>query len=302
MSVDYYHKTTTNLLQAPQGLSSAGSVASPAFENNGKIVNRGFEFEASYRQTINKDWSFDVGGNLTTIHNEVLALLNNQPIPAGRVDNNTFATSTAVGHPVGAFYMLQADGIFQTPLEVFTHAYQGPGIRPGDLKFHDVNGDGTIDQNDRVYAGSPIPDLTYALTGHVTYKNFDMSLFFQGVSGDKIYNQIGMDIQGILPALQRHRKGSHRQLARRRYEQFDTAVVMDRCPEQQTNVHPVSRERQLFQTEEYPAGLQPRLCRADPSEDKIDAHLCRRAERFHGHQIYRARSRDDDQRQRDLRQ
>jgi len=197
LSVDYYHKVTTNLLQAPQDPSSAGSVASPAFENNGKIVNRGFEFEASYRQTINKDWAYDVSGNLTTIHNEVLALLNNQPIPAGRVDNNTFATSTAVGHPVGAFYMLQADGIFQTPLEVFTHAYQGPGIRPGDLKFRDVNGDGVIDQNDRVYAGSPIPTLTYALTGHVSYRNFDLSLFFQGVSGDKIYNQIGMDIEGF---------------------------------------------------------------------------------------------------------
>lgn len=197
LSVDYYHKTTTNLLQAPQDPSSAGSVASPAFENNGKIVNRGFEFEAAYRQTVNKNWSWDVNANVTTIHNEVLALLNNQPIPAGRVDNNTFATSTAVGHPVGAFYMLQADGIFQNPLEVFTHAYQGPGIRPGDVKFRDVNGDGVIDQGDRVYAGSPIPNLTYALTGHVAYRNFDLSLFFQGVRGDKIYNQIGMDIEGF---------------------------------------------------------------------------------------------------------
>ena len=197
LSVDYYHKTTTNLLQAPQDPSSAGSVASPAFENNGKIVNRGFEFEASYRQTINRDWSWDVNANVTTIHNEVLALLNNQPIPAGRVDNNTFATSTAVGHPVGAFYMLQADGIFQTSKEVFVHAYQGPGIRPGDVKFRDVNGDGVIDQGDRVYAGSPIPNLTYALTGHVAFQNFDLSLFFQGVRGDKIYNQVGMDIEGF---------------------------------------------------------------------------------------------------------
>jgi len=197
LSVDYYHKTTTNLLQAPQDPSSAGSVANPAFENNGKIVNSGFEFEAAYRQTINKDWSWEVNANVTTIHNEVLALLNNQPIAAGRVDNNTFATSTAVGHPVGAFYMLQADGIFQTPKEVFVHAYQGPGIRPGDIKFRDVNGDGVIDQSDRVYAGSPIPNLTYALTGHVTFQNFDLNLFFQGVRGDKIYNQIGMDIQGF---------------------------------------------------------------------------------------------------------
>jgi len=197
ITVDYYHKITTNLLQAPQDPSSAGSVATPAFENNGKIVNRGFEVELSYRHTINKDWAFDVGGNLTTIHNEVLALLNDQPIPAGRVDNNTFATSTAKGHPVGAFYMLQMDGIFQTPREVFTHAYQGPGIRPGDVKYKDVNGDGIIDQSDRVYAGSPIPTLTYGLTGHVSYRQFDLSLFFQGVSGDKIYNQVAMDIAGF---------------------------------------------------------------------------------------------------------
>ena len=197
LSADYYHKITTNLLQAPQDPSSAGSVASPAYENNGKILNRGFEFEASYRQTVNKDWSFDVTANVTTIHNEVQALLNNQPIPAGRVDNNIFATSTAKGHPVGAFYMIQADGIFQTPLDVFTHAYQGAGIRPGDVKFKDVNGDGVIDQNDRVYAGSPIPTMTYALTGHVAFRNFDLSLFFQGVRGDKIYNQVATDIAGF---------------------------------------------------------------------------------------------------------
>jgi len=197
LTVDYYHKTTTDLLQAPQDPSSAGSVASPAFENNGKIVNRGWEFELSYRHTIDKDWTFEVGGNLTTIHNEVLALLNNQPIPAGRVDNNTFATSTAKGHPVGAFYMLQMEGIFQDPRQVFTHAYQGPGIRPGDIAYKDVNGDGVIDQNDRVYAGSPIPTMTYGFTGHVTYRQFDLNLFFQGVSGDKIYNQVAMDIEGF---------------------------------------------------------------------------------------------------------
>lgn len=196
-SADYYHKITTNLLQAPQDPSSAGSVAAPAFENNGKIVNRGFEFEASYRQRVNKDWSWDVTANLTTIHNEVLALINNQPIAAGRVDNNINATSTAVGHPVGAFYMIEQEGIFQNALDVFTHAYQGANIRPGDVKFKDINGDGVIDQNDRVYAGSPIPTMTYALTGHVSFKNFDLALFFQGVRGDKIYNQVATDIAGF---------------------------------------------------------------------------------------------------------
>jgi TonB-linked SusC/RagA family outer membrane protein len=196
-TADYYRKITTNLLQSPQDPTSAGTVASPAYENNGKILNEGFEFEASYRHKVNNDWSYTVNGNLTTLHNDVEALLNNQPIPAGRVNNNVYATSTAVGHPVGSFFMLQQEGIFQTPLDVFTHANQGPGVRPGDIKYKDVNNDGVIDQNDRVFAGSPIPTLTYALTGQVRFKQFDLSLFFQGVSGDKIYNQVAMDIEGF---------------------------------------------------------------------------------------------------------
>ena len=196
-TADYYRKITTNLLQSPQDPTSAGTVAAPAYENNGKILNEGFEFEASYRHKVNNDWSYTVNGNLTTLHNDVEALLNNQPIPAGRVNNNVYATSTAAGHPVGSFFMLQQEGIFQTPLDVFTHAYQGPGVRPGDIKYKDVNNDGVIDQNDRVFAGSPIPTLTYALTGQVRFRQFDLSLFFQGVSGDKIYNQVAMDIEGF---------------------------------------------------------------------------------------------------------
>jgi TonB-linked SusC/RagA family outer membrane protein len=197
LTADYYRKITTNLLQAPQDPTSAGTVASPAFENNGKILNEGFEFELSYRHTINHDWSYNVTGNLTTLHNDVEALLNNQPIPAGRVNTNVYATETAVGHPVGEFFMLKQEGIFQTPEDVFTHASQGSPVRPGDVKYLDVNGDGVIDQNDRVFAGSPIPTMTYALTGQVHFRQFDLSLFFQGVTGDKIYNQIAMDIVGF---------------------------------------------------------------------------------------------------------
>ncbi len=197
LTADYYRKITTNLLQAPLDPTSAGSVAGAAFENNGKILNEGFEFELSYRHTINRDWSYNVTGNLSTLHNDVESLLENQPIPAGRVNTNVNATLTAVGHPVGEFYMLKQEGVFQTPEEVFTHASQGAPLRPGDVKYKDVNGDGVIDQNDRVFAGSPIPTLTYALTGQVHFKQFDLSLFFQGVSGDKIYNQVAMDIDGF---------------------------------------------------------------------------------------------------------
>jgi TonB-linked SusC/RagA family outer membrane protein len=197
ITADYYHKETSNLLVNPPDPSSAGVIAGPAYQNNGKILNTGFEFQATWRKTINRDWQFNVTGNLATEKNKVLSLINNQPLPAGRVDNNVFATSTAVGHPIGAFYLLKQDGIFQSSEEVFTHAYQGAGIRPGDVKFRDVNNDGVIDANDRVYAGSPIPSLTYGLTGTLTFRQFDLTLFFQGVSGNKIYNQVNTDIEGF---------------------------------------------------------------------------------------------------------
>jgi hypothetical protein len=65
------------------------------------------------------------------------------------------------------------------------------------VKFRDLNHDGVIDQNDRVYAGSAIPKFTYGFTGNVSYKELDLSLFFQGVSGNMIYNQVLTDIEGF---------------------------------------------------------------------------------------------------------
>lgn len=200
ISVDYYRKITSDLLVNPADPSSAGTVASPAWVNNGKVLNRGFDFEVNYKKELNKDWGIGINANLSTIHNEVLELLNNQQLAYGRVDNNVFATAVAVGQPIGAFYLLQQEGIFQNALDVFTHAYQGANIQPGDVKFKDVNKDGKIDQNDRVFSGSAIPKITYGFTGSVTYKDFDLSFFFQGVQGNKIYNQINTDIEGFYRA------------------------------------------------------------------------------------------------------
>lgn len=195
-TVDYYNKKTSNMLLPIPQPSSGGGASSP-YENAGTVVNRGFEFEASYRKSINKDWRYELSANLATVHNEVTSLAGGRPIPAGRIDNNLFGTITTEGQPIGEFYLLKMDGIFQNELEVFTHAYQGAGIKPGDVKFRDLNHDGTINQDDRVYAGSPIPKFTYGFTGNVGYKDFDLSLFFQGVNGNKIYNQVLTDIEGF---------------------------------------------------------------------------------------------------------
>jgi hypothetical protein len=97
------------------------------------------------------------------------------------------------------------DGIFQSTTEILTHAYQGPNIMPGDVKYKDISGpegkpDGTIDAFDRVNAGSAIPDFTYGLTFNLEYKNFDFSAFVQGVQGNKVYMQINKDIEGFYRA------------------------------------------------------------------------------------------------------
>ncbi|MBO3271147.1 TonB-dependent receptor [Hymenobacter defluvii] len=204
LTLDYFVKNTSNVLLFLPQPSSAGNGGNPAV-NAGKIRNQGFELELSYRNTIGNDWSYNLSGNLATLKNEVRDLGGTPPSVGGRIDNNYFATLTDVGRPIGSFYLLQADGIFQTAEEVFTHAYQGPGIQPGDVKFKDISGpngvpDGVIDGNDRTFVGSPIPKLTYGLTGNLRYKSLDLSAFFQGVQGNKLYNQVNTDIEGFYRA------------------------------------------------------------------------------------------------------
>jgi len=196
LSADYYIKKTTNMLLFLPLPSSAGNGGNPAV-NAGNVTNSGLELELTYKKTLSDGWSYSVSGNFATVKNNVTSLAGGPPIPAGRIDNNYYATLTAVGHPIGSFYLLQQEGIFQNAQQVFTHAYQGPGIRPGDVMYKDVNGDGVIDDKDKTFVGSPIPKFTYGLTGNVAYKNFDLSVFFQGVYGNKMYNQVLTDIEGF---------------------------------------------------------------------------------------------------------
>lgn len=196
LSADYYVKKTSNMLLFLPLPTSGGNGGNPAV-NAGNVTNKGIELELSYKKTINNNLTYSLTGNLATVNNKVTALANGTPIANGRIDNNYYATLTAVGHPIGSFYLLQQEGIFQNTQQIFTHAYQGPGIRPGDVMYKDVNGDGVIDDKDRSFVGSPIPKFTYGLTGNVQYKNFDLSIFFQGVSGNQIYNQVLTDIEGF---------------------------------------------------------------------------------------------------------
>src|SRR6185503_10531559 len=139
--------------------------------------NTGFEMELNYRNNA-RLFKYDVGVNFSTITNKVISLSSGQPIAGGRIDNNYNATLTTVGHPIGSFFLYEQDGIFQSAAEVFSSAYQGKNLQPGDVKFKDQNGDGVIDENDRAFLGSAIPKYTFGATANLEYKNFDLSVFF----------------------------------------------------------------------------------------------------------------------------
>jgi TonB-dependent starch-binding outer membrane protein SusC len=192
VSLDYFRKITDDLLIKQPIATSAGSAA-PPWVNNGKILNRGFEIAITYANQI-RDFNYSISLNGATLHNEVLEVF--APIPGGAIGSDR-VTRTEVGHPIGSFYMYEMEGIFQNEGEIFTHAIQGINIDPGDVMFKDQNSDGFINGDDRAHVGSAIPKVTAGLNASLGYKNFDLSLFFQGAYGQKIFSVLNRDIEGF---------------------------------------------------------------------------------------------------------
>lgn len=193
LTVDYFNKVNSDILVAVP-LPMIGGDAIPPYVNNGSVQNKGFEFDLQYRN-MNHKMKYSFSGNLATIQNKVLSIP--VPIQGGRIDDGVYATLTTTGHPLGSFYGYKMIGIFQNANDIFTSAYQGPGVRPGDVKYQDTNGDGVIDQNDRTFLGSAIPKFTYGFTATLNYSNFDLFVLFQGSYGNKIYLQVNQDIEGF---------------------------------------------------------------------------------------------------------
>ncbi len=194
LSVGFFNKVTSDLLVYLPPIPTSGLVsASP--ENAGEIRNRGWEFSANYSTTPLEDLTVRIGGNLTTLSNEVLSLAQSTDfvINSGFYRNGSI-TRTAPGHPVGAFYGFVTDGLFQTQQEVADAnalnddgPYQSAGTAPGDIRFKDLNGDGQITQADQTFIGDPTPDFTYGFNLDVEYKGVSLSTFFQGVQGNDLF-------------------------------------------------------------------------------------------------------------------
>lgn len=175
----YYFKDTDGVIVNVPGMF--GSI--PGLSNLGNIENKGVEASARWNQNISEDWSFSLGGNITTLKNKVKKLsTEGYQVVSGPSRTNT-------GQPIGYFYGYIHDGIFQTQSEVNEYASNGVvggAFLPGDIRYRDINGDGTIDANDRTIIGNPTPDFFYGISLSAGYKNFDLGLEFQGVYGNDI--------------------------------------------------------------------------------------------------------------------
>ncbi len=201
LTADWYVKNTKDiLLSVPIPISTGG--ANDPIRNAGKIRNKGFEFNLGWNDYASKDFSYSVNFIGSFNSNEVVSMgTDSQVINSGATNQNINTSKTLAGYPIAGFWLIPTLGYFNSVEEVQSYNKDGklvqPSAEPGDIKFQDTNNDGKITDDDRVYCGSPFPKFTYSINGNVTYKNFDFSLGFQGVSGNKIYNATRQTLEDV---------------------------------------------------------------------------------------------------------
>jgi TonB-dependent starch-binding outer membrane protein SusC len=193
-SLDVFRKTNYDMLFKRNLPGTAGS-PDGQWVNGGDVVNTGYELGVTYRKT--GKLSFDVTATVSQVKNEVGFITEDNKFQnvGPQVRTLPQANINIVGSPLGSFYGYKTDGLFKSDDEVASYVnkdgvlYQ-PAAKAGDFKFVDTDGDGDIDNNDRTILGNPFPDVTYSLNGNISFKGFDLNIFFQGVKGNSIFNSV----------------------------------------------------------------------------------------------------------------
>lgn len=186
--LDYYVRDTKDaVLQIKQ----SGSVATPPRRNGGTIRNSGFEAALNWNGIIASGLTYTVGANMATLKNEAIDLRGQAYLNSGTAE---FQQRTILGEPLTAFYGREVVGVFQNEEQINSSGYssefiKSKGIVPGDFFFKDQNGDGIIDDKDRVIIGSILPNFTYGFNFGVSWKGFGLSANFQGMKGHSILNR-----------------------------------------------------------------------------------------------------------------
>tara|TARA_B100001175_G_scaffold302738_1_gene297067 strand:- start:5196 stop:8600 length:3405 start_codon:yes stop_codon:yes gene_type:complete len=175
---DYFTKRTEDILQPSEKIVPSFVGASLPSENFGIVDNKGFEISTSYRNNVG-NFNYWIRANYTKSENEIIEIGEPDAVP----DN-----LKETGRSIGSRFGLIAEGFFQTQAELDTSPTQGPGIALGDIKYRDVNGDGTINDDDRDFIGVvSAPNVIYGFSLGGGYKGFDFSLQFQGARDFNTY-------------------------------------------------------------------------------------------------------------------
>ena len=190
ITLEWYKKKVSGLLFTAAGIQwdriFTGDADLPKV-NIGNMQNTGFELTAAYRNTIGRDFNFEINGNITTYNNKIVDIPG-----AGYFDGpqlrNVIPTRNQEGQAVGAFFGYEVIGFFQSADDVAKSPTQTDAA-PGLFKYKDVNGDGKINADDRTFIGNPNPDFTYGFNISFSWKNLDFSTFFFGSVGNEIFNQ-----------------------------------------------------------------------------------------------------------------
>ena len=187
LEADYYIRDTRNL---------AVSIIPPVFRASerrsvGEIRNQGLELALNWEDRITDNFSYWIGGNVSTLKNTVRDLGGPEFLDAGSAE---FRQRSIIGSPYLAFYGYEVEGVFQNQEQINSSGYNPDfindrNLQPGDLIFRDVNGDGVIDDEDRVVLGSFLPTLTWGINAGFRYGNFEFSTLLQSQMGHSILNR-----------------------------------------------------------------------------------------------------------------
>ncbi|MDP9230199.1 MAG: SusC/RagA family TonB-linked outer membrane protein, partial [Bacteroidota bacterium] len=194
--LDWYSKKTKDLLFQLQQVATAGAGpgVNPAFVNVASMENHGIDLLITHKGNIMKGFKFDATATFTTYKNKITRLAEGVDFfdTDAQGEGNRISGSfirNAVGHPISSFFGYKVIGLFQDAAEV-TRSPKQTAAAPGRFKFLDANGDNVINDDDRVFFGSPNPDFSYGLNLNLEYMGFDLSAFFYGSSGKDAINYV----------------------------------------------------------------------------------------------------------------
>lgn len=184
ISLDYFFKKTNDMLVEKPYIATIGE-GGYRWYNGGSMTNKGIEFTAEWRQAVNSDFSYNIGLNATVMRNKVTDLMEDIYYTWGGGNGRD---KSIVGQPLGSWIGYKTDGIFRTEEEVKSYrekykiSFGNPAV--GRIRYVDVNGDGEISDRDRTWMGTDLPKAQLGINIGATWKDFDLSLFFNSVIRD----------------------------------------------------------------------------------------------------------------------